>query len=79
MKRFILSVGERIINIVVVTGMIISLLYAYSLSTLFGSKWFIAFLLFAIFGIMVVILGAFLIYLLIDIRDQLKALNEKTG
>lgn len=79
MKNFILKIGESLIRIVVILGVIVSIVYAYLMASvpLIGGGNIIVFLILSIFGISAVVLGAFLIYLLIDIRDQLRFINEK--
>ncbi len=82
MKRFILNLGERIIAIAVVLGFIASFITAYTQAHVLGKiqggiTAFITFVVTLAVGCAGVIVAAFLIYLIIDIRDELKALNEK--
>lgn len=79
MKNFILKVGQPLVGIMVILGFLMSILYAYGIASIpgIGNAQFIVFLILSAFGISAVILGAFLIYLLIDIRDELRFLNER--
>lgn len=81
MKNFVLKVGQPLIGIMVVLGIIMSIIYAYAIASIpgLGNYSIIAFLTIAAFGIAAVIFGAFLIYLLIDIRDNLCSINKKLG
>lgn len=79
MKNFILKTGEFLVALVVILGVILSIVYAYLVAStpLIGGGDIFLFLILSVFGISAVMLGAFLIYLLIDIRDQLRSINEK--
>lgn len=80
MKNFILRIGQPLIGVVVVIGIILSLFMAYGYASMpfmgSGSR-FITFILTAVFGVSSIIIAAFLVYLLIDIRDELRKLAAK--
>ncbi|MCX7793202.1 MAG: hypothetical protein N2257_02175 [Thermodesulfovibrionales bacterium] len=79
MKNFILKIGQPLVGIAVIFGIITTILYAYLMASIpgFGRFNVISFLIIIVFGIAAVILGAFLIYLFIDIRDELRDINKK--
>ncbi len=71
LKNFIIQSGELIINILVVIGLLIALVSgigAMQFSFMMGLVTLLA-------GVAGVILLAFVLYLLIDMRDNLKQLN----
>ncbi len=73
LKNFVVQFGEMIINILVVVGLLIALIAGVT-----AMKYsFIGGLISLVGGVAGVIVFAFVIYLLIDIRDNLKQLNEK--
>jgi pilus assembly protein TadC len=72
-KKYVVQFGELIINVLVclgLLGVLISSIGAMSYS-------FMAGLMMLIGGVAGVVLVAFVVYILIDIRDQLKQLNNK--
>lgn len=72
LKNFVVQFGEMIINILVVVGLLIALIAGVT-----AMKYsFIGGLISLVGGVAGVIVFAFVIYLLIDIRDNLKQLNE---
>lgn len=72
LKNFIIQSGELIINALVVMGLLIALIAGIS-AMQFS---FMGGLMALLAGIAVVVLLAFVLYLLIDIRDNLKQLNS---
>lgn len=71
LKNFIIQSGELIINVLVVIGLLIALVSgigAMQFSFMMGLVTLLA-------GVAGVILLAFVLYLLIDMRDNLKQLN----
>lgn len=72
LKNFIIQSGELIINALVVMGLLIALIAGIS-AMQFS---FMGGLMALLAGIAVVVLLAFVLYLLIDIRDNLKELNS---
>lgn len=71
LKNFVVQFGEMIINILVVVGLLIALIAGVT-----AMKYsFIGGLISLVGGVAGVIVFAFVIYLLIDIRDNLKQLN----
>jgi len=71
LKNFIIQSGELIINVMVVVGLLIALVAGIS-----AMKYsFIMGLVTLLTGVAGVILLAFVLYLLIDMRDNLKQLN----
>jgi hypothetical protein len=82
MKNFILRIGEPIVTVAVVVGISMSIIMAYSQASALKAigqttASTITFLLVSAIGIAGVVIVAFLVYLLIDIRNELKYLNEK--
>ncbi len=73
LKEFIVKSGEMIINVFVVLGFISSIISG--LATMRFS--FFGGLMTMCIGVAVVILVTFVLYLLIDIRDNLKQLNKE--
>ena len=78
-KNAILRIGQSLIEIAVVFGIIASvlmgILQAFESSNVGTLGKLIVFVLSSVIGIAVVIIGAFLSFLLIDIRDELKKMN----
>ncbi len=72
LKNFIIQSGELIINALVIIGLLIALIAGIS-AMQFS---FMGGLMALLAGIAVVVLLAFVLYLLIDIRDNLKELNK---
>lgn len=72
-KKFIIQFGELIINVLVGLGLFISVIGGISAMT----SSFIFGLITLVSGVAVTTLFAFVVYILIDIRDQLKQLNNK--
>lgn len=71
-KKFVVQFGEIIINILVVLGLLAAIITGFG-----AMKWsFIGGLITLIGGVAGVVVLAFVIYLLIDIRDNLKNLNR---
>lgn len=73
LKNIIVKSGEIIINVLVILGLLGSLIAGFGAM----SYSFIGGLMTLIGGVAGVIIVAFVIYLLIDIRDNLKQLNNK--
>lgn len=72
-KNFIIQFGEIIINILVILGLIVAVI-----GGLGAMKFsFIGGLITLVGGVAGVVLFAFIVYLLIDIRDNLKNLNRE--
>jgi hypothetical protein len=73
LKNFIITSGELIINVLVVIGLIIAVIGGFTAMqfSFFGG------LLTLLSGAAGVVLLAFILYILIDIRDNLKQLNNK--
>ncbi len=73
-KKFVVQFGEIIINILVVLGLLAAVIAGFG-----AMKWsFIGGLITLFGGVAAVVVLAFVIYLLIDIRDNLKNLNPLT-
>lgn len=73
-KKFVVQFGEIIINILVVLGLLAAVIAGFG-----TMKWsFIGGLITLFGGVAAVVVLAFVIYLLIDIRDNLKNLNPLT-
>ena len=72
MKNFILKIGELLIAIAVWVGIIITLSIGLPLMTLSPLLGLAQILM----GILAIVAFAFFVYLLIDIRDNLKQLND---
>lgn len=72
LKNFIIQSGELIINALVVIGLLIALIAGIS-AMQFS---FMGGLMALLAGVAGVVLLAFVLYLLIDIRDNLKELNK---
>lgn len=73
-KKFVVQFGEIIINILVVLGLLAAVIAGFG-----AMKWyFIGGLITLVGGVAAVVVLAFVIYLLIDIRDNLKNLNPLT-
>lgn len=72
-KKIVVQFGEIIINVLVALGLVASLIAGFGAM----SYSFIGGLLTLIGGVCGVVIVAFVIYLLIDIRDNLKQLNNK--
>ncbi len=72
-KKFIVQFGELIINVLVIFGLFVSVVAGLSTMT----SYFIFGLITLVSGVAITILFAFVVYILIDIRDQLKQLNNK--
>lgn len=73
LKNFIITSGELIINALVIIGLVVS-----AVSGLVAMKFsFFGGLLTLISGVAGVVLVAFILYIMIDIRDNLKLLNNK--
>ncbi len=72
LKNFIIQSGELIINALVVIGLLIALIAGIS-AMQFS---FMGGLMALLAGVAGVVLLAFVLYLLIDIRDNLKELNS---
>lgn len=72
LKNFIIQSGELIINALVIIGLLIALIAGIS-AMQFS---FMGGLMALLAGVAVVVLLAFVLYLLIDIRDNLKELNK---
>lgn len=79
MKSFILKVGQPMIGIGVIVGLIISLLTAFfSTNVMYGGVSAVIYFLFmSTVWVAGIIITAFLVYILVDIRDELKMLNKK--
>lgn len=73
LKNIIVKSGEIIINVLVILGLLGSLIAGLTAM----SYSFIGGLMTLIGGVSGVIIVAFVVYLLIDIRDNLKQLNNK--
>lgn len=73
LKNLVIQSGEIIINVMVVLGLFGSLIAGFGAM----SYSFIGGLMTLIGGVSGVIVIAFVVYLLIDIRDNLKQLNDK--
>jgi uncharacterized membrane protein len=73
LKNIIVKSGEIIINVLVVLGLLGSLIAGFTAM----SYSFIGGLMTLIGGVAGVVIVAFVVYLLIDIRDNLKQLNNK--
>jgi len=74
-KRFILSSGEKLIDILAILSLIVVILAGLGVGFQEG---FFAFLIFEIVGLAYIVIMFFFIYLLLDIRDLLKKIEENT-
>lgn len=72
LKNLIVTSGELIINVLVILGLLGSLIAGFAAM----SYSFMGGLITLIGGIVGVVIVAFVVYLLIDIRDNLKQLNN---
>ncbi len=73
LKNFIITSGELIINALVIIGLIVAVIggLAAMKFSFFGG------ILTLLSGVAGVVLVAFILYIMIDIRDNLKLLNKK--
>lgn len=79
-KKFVIAVGEALINIVTFLCLFFFAALAfwgiYDMGT-HGEEQAVLTVIYAIVGVLFVVVANFLIYLAIDIKDQLKSINKK--
>lgn len=73
MKTLILSIGEKFIDILAIIMLIAVVIGGFAQM---GQMGFLSGLLAMLFGVIAVVMAFFFIYLVIDIRDGIRALNK---
>ena len=75
-KNFILKFGQKVLNIMIVLGIISSIVSGISMLSHFATR--TEGLILIVLGPLTIIMSSFVIYLLIDIRDEVKKKNQPT-
>ena len=78
MKEFIINTGEKILNILFILTCVVIVFYGIGIMTTLGGIWgVLGGLLAIVVGLGIAVVSFFLIYVLLDIREQLIKANAK--